>query len=84
MTPGGAGARLFAEDLFHRLPLGEFVDEFVEVADLAHYRLLISSTRTPHTTPIIRKRDGFSFGACAKKSPKLVFLAASSAAWLWR
>jgi hypothetical protein len=25
---------------FHRLALGEFVDEFVEVADLAHHRLL--------------------------------------------
>src|SRR5262245_44261865 len=36
-----ASARgLFAEDLFHRLALGEFVDEFVEVADLAHHRLL--------------------------------------------
>src|SRR5262245_56616483 len=33
-------ARLFAEDLFHRLALGELVDEFVEVADLAHHRLL--------------------------------------------
>jgi hypothetical protein len=33
-------ARLFAKDLFHRLALGEFVDEFVEVADLAHHRLL--------------------------------------------
>ena len=40
MTPGRSGARLFAEDLFHRLALGEFVDEFVEVADLAHHRLL--------------------------------------------
>src|SRR4029077_18272829 len=40
MTPGQSGARLFAEDLFHRLALGEFVDEFVEVADLAHHRLL--------------------------------------------
>src|SRR5262245_30323475 len=36
-----ASARgLFAEDLFHCLALGEFVDEFVEVADLAHHRLL--------------------------------------------
>jgi hypothetical protein len=33
-------ARLFAEDIFHRLALSEFVDEFVEVADLAHHRLL--------------------------------------------
>src|SRR5581483_880506 len=33
-------ARLFAKDLFHRPALGEFVDEFVEVADLAHHRLL--------------------------------------------
>jgi len=33
-------ARLFAEDVFHRLALGEFVDQFVEVADLAHHRLL--------------------------------------------
>jgi len=32
-------ARLFAEDLFHRLALGELVDEFVEIADLAHHRL---------------------------------------------
>src|SRR5690606_16419302 len=39
-NPGGAGARLFAEDLFHRLPLGELVNEFVEVAELAHQRLL--------------------------------------------
>lgn len=33
-------ARLFAKDLFHRLALGEFVDEFVEVVDLAHHGLL--------------------------------------------
>jgi hypothetical protein len=36
MTPGQSGARLFTEDLFHRLALGEFVDEFVQAADLAH------------------------------------------------
>jgi hypothetical protein len=45
----------------------------------------ISSTRTPHTTPVIRKRDGFIFGACAKKSSKLALFAnsASSEAWPW-
>src|SRR5262245_14770687 len=32
--------RLFAEDLFHRLALGEFVDQLVEVAYLTHHRLL--------------------------------------------
>jgi hypothetical protein len=34
------GATLSAEDLFHRLTLGEFVDEFVEIADLSHQRFL--------------------------------------------
>jgi len=30
----------FAENLFHLLPLGEFIHEFVEVADLPRERVL--------------------------------------------
>jgi hypothetical protein len=35
-----AGAPLFADALFHRLALGEFVDEFVEIVDLSYHWLL--------------------------------------------
>ncbi len=40
LTSGQSGAPLSAEDLFHCLALGEFVDEFIEVADLSHHWLL--------------------------------------------
>ena len=33
---GWGGGVLGAEDFFHGFALGEFVDEFIEVADLAH------------------------------------------------
>ena len=37
---GGAALGALAQHLLHRLALGQLVDELVEVADLAHQRLL--------------------------------------------
>lgn len=33
-------AWLFSQDLLHRFPVGEFVDQFVQVADFLHRRFL--------------------------------------------
>lgn len=40
LTSSQSGARLSAEDLFLRLAPGEFIEEFVEAADLSHHCLL--------------------------------------------
>ena len=69
-----------AEDLLHRLALGQFVDQLVQVADLLHERILdrldpddpwVDSTRTPQTTPVIADAFGFS-RASAKNCSKVV------------
>ena len=61
-----------AQHLLHRLALRELVDQFVEVADLAHQRVFDLLTRTPHTLPVISARAGFIAGASAKKAAKSV------------
>jgi len=43
----------------------------------------MSSTRTPHTTPVINDRSGFIFGALAKNDSKSVSLRTSAISCRW-
>jgi hypothetical protein len=52
-------ARLLSPNFLQRFPFGEFVYQFIEVADFLHGRFLDVFTRTPQITPVIRDRKGF-------------------------
>ena len=67
------------QDLVHRLALGQFVDQFVEIANLAHGGLLDILDANPADDAVISARAGLSFGARAKKSSKLVLFSSSVA-----
>ena len=70
------------QDLVHRLPLGELVDELVQVADLLHQRIV--DVLDPHPAHHARDRRCMGWSAAsAKKSSKVVPAArwSSKAAW---
>ena len=48
----------FPQDLFHRLPFRELIDQLVQIPYFFISGSAISSTRTPHTTPLMSELRG--------------------------
>jgi hypothetical protein len=65
-TVNSFGARLLPEDARHLRSLGELVDQLVEERIFCISGSATSSTRAPHTTPVMSPAFGFSRGAWAK------------------